>query len=49
MAAAGGFRDWLKAKDPGLVAIKRAARVSVATCIGFYFSLYVVHDSQMAM
>jgi uncharacterized membrane protein YccC len=49
MAPAGGFRDWLKAKDPGLVAIKRAARVSVATCIGFYFSLYVVHDSQMAM
>ena len=49
MAPAAGFRDWLKAKDPGLAAIKRAARVSVATCIGFYFSLYVVHDSQMAM
>lgn len=49
MARAAGFRDWLKAKDPGFVAIKRAARVSVATCIGFYFSLYVVHDSQMAM
>ena len=45
---AAGFREWLKAKDPGLVAAKRAARVSVATCIGFYFSLYVVGQSQMA-
>ena len=46
---AGGLREWLKAKDPGLVAIKRAGRVSVATCIGFYFSRYVVDDSQMAL
>jgi uncharacterized membrane protein YccC len=46
---AAGLRDWLKAKDPGLVAVKRAVRVSLATCIGFYFSLYVVGDSQMAL
>jgi len=46
---AAGIREWLKAKDPGLVAVKRAARVSLATCIGFYFSLYVVGDSQMAL
>jgi uncharacterized membrane protein YccC len=45
---AAGLREWLKTKDPGLVAVKRAARVSVATCIGFYFSLYVVDQSQMA-
>jgi uncharacterized membrane protein YccC len=49
MARTGGLRDWLKTKDPGLVAIKRAVRVALATCIGFYFSLYVLHDSQMAM
>ncbi len=46
--AAGGVREWLEAKDPGFVAIKRAARVSVATFIGFYFSLYVVRETQMA-
>ena len=46
---AAGFREWLQAKDPGLVAVKRAARVSLATCIGFYFSLYVARDTQMAL
>ena len=44
----GGFRDWLEAKDPGLVAVKRSARVTLATCVGFYFSRYVVDDAQMA-
>jgi uncharacterized membrane protein YccC len=46
--AAGGALKWLEAKDPGFVAVKRAARVSVATFIGFYFSLYVVRETQMA-
>ncbi len=45
---AGGVREWLEAKDPGFVAVKRAARVSVATFLGFYFSLYVVGQTQMA-
>jgi hypothetical protein len=49
MARTGGLRERLKAKDPGFVAIKRAGRVSVATCIGFYFSRYVIDDSQMAL
>src|SRR4029453_5077363 len=48
MARLGGLAEWFKAKDPGLVAVKRAGRVSVATCIGFYFSLYVVGETQMA-
>ena len=43
-----GLGEWLKAKDPGLVAVKRSARVSLATCIGFYFSRYVLDDTQMA-
>ena len=45
---AGGFREWLEAKDPGLVAVKRSARVTLATCVGFYFSRYVLDDAQMA-
>jgi MFS family permease len=45
---AAGIRDWLQAKDPGFVAIKRAARVTLAACVGFYFSLYVLNDTQMA-
>ena len=49
MARRGGLAEWFKAKDPGLVAVKRAGRVSVATCIGFYFSLYVVGETQMAL
>jgi uncharacterized membrane protein YccC len=49
MAPSDGLREWFKAKDPGFVAIKRAGRVSVATCIGFYFARYVIDDSQMAL
>jgi hypothetical protein len=45
---AAGLREWLKAKDPGFVAIKRAARVTLAACAAFYFSLYVLNDTQMA-
>jgi uncharacterized membrane protein YccC len=45
---ASGLREWLEAKDPGLVAVKRAARVTLAACVAFYFSLYVLDDTQMA-
>jgi uncharacterized membrane protein YccC len=45
---AAGLLEWLKSKDPGLVAIKRAARVTLAGCVAFYFSLYVLDDTQMA-
>ena len=45
---AAGLRDWLKSKDPGFVAVKRAARVTLAACVAFYFSLYVLDDTQMA-
>jgi uncharacterized membrane protein YccC len=43
-----GLREWLEAKDPGLVAVKRAVRVTLAACVAFYFSLYVLDDTQMA-
>jgi len=45
---AAGLGEWLKAKDPGFVAIKRAARVTLVACAAFYFSLYVLDDTQMA-
>src|SRR4029453_4622338 len=45
---AARLRQWLGAKDPGFVAIKRAARVTLAACVALYFSLYVLHDTQMA-
>ena len=45
---AAGLRTWLEAKDPGLLAVKRSVRVSLATVLGFYFSLYVVGEEQMA-
>ena len=45
---AAGLREWLQAKDPGFIAIKRAARVTLAACVPFYFSLYVLNDTQMA-
>ena len=45
---AAGLREWLEAKDPSFVAIKRAARVTLAACAAFYFSLYVLDNTQMA-
>jgi hypothetical protein len=45
---AAGLREWLEVKNPGLVAVKRAGRVTLAACLAFYFSLYVLNDSQMA-
>ena len=45
---AAGLRDWLRSKDPGFLAIKRAVRVTLAACVVFYFSLYVLDDTQMA-
>jgi Fusaric acid resistance protein-like len=45
---AARLRHWLDAKDPGLVAVKRALRVTLVACAAFYFSLYVLDDSQMA-
>jgi hypothetical protein len=42
------LRQWLEVKDPGFVAVKRAVRVTVAACVAFYFSRYVLDDTQMA-
>ena len=42
------LRQWLEAKDPGFLAARRAVRVTLAACVAFYFSLYVLNDTQMA-
>jgi uncharacterized membrane protein YccC len=45
---AARIRHWLEVKDSGHVALKRAVRVTLAACLAFYFSLYVLDDTQMA-
>ena len=39
---------WLRRKDPGLCVVRRGARVTVAACLGFYVSRYVLNDATMA-
>ncbi|GAA2908313.1 hypothetical protein Acy02nite_90990 [Actinoplanes cyaneus] len=38
----------LLARDPSLVVIKRAARITLVACVAFYFCRYVVHSPAMA-
>jgi uncharacterized membrane protein YccC len=45
---AASLGEWIRAKDPGLVAVKRAVRVTLAACVAFYFSLYLLDNTQMA-
>jgi hypothetical protein len=40
--------DWLRRRDPGLVTVRRAARVTVVACLGFYFCRYVLDNPSMA-
>jgi uncharacterized membrane protein YccC len=35
-------RSWLTGHDPGLVALRKAMRVTVAACVGFFFCEYLV-------
>lgn len=39
---------WLLRRDPGLVAVRRAARVTIVACVGFYVCRYVLHNPDMA-
>ncbi|GAA4707468.1 FUSC family protein [Pseudonocardia yuanmonensis] len=39
---------WLRRHDPGLAAVRRAARVTVVACLGFYVCRYVLDDPDMA-
>lgn len=39
---------WLRRRDPGLVVVRRAARVTLVACLGFYLSRYVIGSVAMA-
>ena len=39
---------WLRARDPGLLTVRRAARVTLVACLGFYLCRYVVGNAEMA-
>lgn len=43
-----GFRAWLLRRDPGLPAVRRAGRVAVVACAGFYVCYYLLDQPVMA-
>ncbi|MFG1995429.1 FUSC family protein [Actinoplanes sp. NPDC048988] len=40
--------EWLRRRDPGLLAIRRAVRVTLVACLGFYLCRYVLDLPAMA-
>jgi uncharacterized membrane protein YccC len=46
--AVGGVVGWLRRKDPQLVAVRRAARITLVACIGFYVCRYALGKPAMA-
>ena len=40
--------DWLRARDPGFASMRRAARVTLVACFGFYACQYGLRSSAMA-
>ncbi len=40
--------DWLRRRDPGLASVRRAARVTLVACLGFYACQYGLHNATMA-
>ncbi|GAA4537273.1 FUSC family protein [Pseudonocardia xishanensis] len=40
--------DWLRRHDPGLTTVRRAARVTIVACLGFYLSRYALDNADMA-
>ena len=40
--------DWLRRRDPGFANLRRAARVTLVACFGFYACQYGLHNSAMA-
>jgi len=39
---------WLRGRDPGLVSVRRAARVTLVACLGFYVCRYGLDNPAMA-
>jgi uncharacterized membrane protein YccC len=48
-AAGVGAAAWLRRRDPGLVVVRRAARVTIAACAGFYGCRYLLGDTTTAV
>lgn len=47
--AGGRVLSWLRRRDPELAAVRRAGRVTVAGCIGFYAGRYLLDDPTLAL
>ena len=43
-----GPSAWLRRRDPGLVVVRRAARVTLVACTAFYVCRYVIGNAGMA-
>jgi len=39
---------WLRRHDPGLVTVRRAVRVTLVACLGFYLCRYAIGNAAMA-
>ncbi|MFI6449400.1 FUSC family protein [Kitasatospora sp. NPDC050543] len=48
MGRMSGVSGWLRRRDPQLLAVHRALRVTLAACTGFYVCRYGLHDRTMA-
>jgi uncharacterized membrane protein YccC len=48
-AVSTGVRPWLRRHDPRFAALRRAARVTVAACVGFYLCHYLLGESVVAL
>ncbi|WP_116950449.1 FUSC family protein [Jiangella endophytica] len=44
-----GATSWLARRDPGLHAVRQAARVALVACVGFYGCRYGLNDDVMAI
>jgi uncharacterized membrane protein YccC len=40
--------SWIRRRDPQLLTVRRAARVTLVACLGFYFCRYVLDNAGMA-
>ncbi|MET7727697.1 hypothetical protein [Streptomyces mirabilis] len=45
----GGWLEWLRARDPGLGAVRRAVRVTLVAGAGFFSALYSLGDHVVAI
>ncbi|HEY6592547.1 MAG TPA: FUSC family protein [Asanoa sp.] len=41
--------DWVRRRDPDLATVRRALRVTIAACVGFYLSRYLLGDRVTAV